>query len=90
MKTATLPSLRIEPSLRQAAESVLREGETLSALVEAAVVETIQRRQAHAAFVARGLASAQEAASSGVYHPAAAVHHGLQARLNQRKQQALG
>ena len=30
MKTATFPSLRVEPELREAAESVLEEGETLS------------------------------------------------------------
>ena len=29
MKSATLPSLRVEPELREAAESVLQEGETL-------------------------------------------------------------
>ena len=30
MKTATLPSLRVDPALREAAEAVLQEGETLS------------------------------------------------------------
>ena len=32
MKTATLPSLRVEPELRQAAEAMLQQGESLSAL----------------------------------------------------------
>jgi predicted transcriptional regulator len=89
MKTATLPSLRIDPSLRQAAESVLRKGETLSALMETAVAETIQRRQAQAAFVARGLLGAQEAARCNTYFAANAVHGELQTRLNLRRQQAL-
>ena len=39
MKTATLPSLRVEPELRDAAESVLQAGETLSSFVETAVRE---------------------------------------------------
>jgi hypothetical protein len=34
MKSATIPSLRVTPDLRAAAESVLEEGETLSAFVE--------------------------------------------------------
>ncbi|MFT4433982.1 YlcI/YnfO family protein [Caballeronia sp. 15715] len=29
MKTATFPSVRVEPELREAAESVLQEGESL-------------------------------------------------------------
>lgn len=44
MKTATFPSLRVEAELREAAESVLREGETLTSLIETAVRETIHRR----------------------------------------------
>ena len=44
MKSATLPSLRVEPRLRDAAESVLLEGETLSSLLETSVRETIERR----------------------------------------------
>ncbi len=37
MKSATLPSLRVDPALREAAEAVLEEGETLSSFVEQAV-----------------------------------------------------
>ena len=44
MKNATLPSLRVEPELREAAESVLLAGETLSAFIETSVRETIERR----------------------------------------------
>jgi hypothetical protein len=74
MKTATLPSLRVDPELREAAENVLQEGESLSALIETAVRETIERRRTRAEFVARGLLSRDEARRSGVYVPAAAVH----------------
>lgn len=95
MKTATLPSLRVEPTLRQAAESVLLEGETLTALIETAVRETIQRRQAQAEFIARGLAAAADAQQTSrpadqqtsIYHAATEVHAQLQDRLDARRRQ---
>jgi predicted HicB family RNase H-like nuclease len=52
MKTATFPSVRVEPELREAAESVLQEGESLSSFVEQAIRENIVRRQRHSEFVA--------------------------------------
>ena len=55
MKTATLPSLRVDPQPREAAESVLQEGEMLSGLIEASVRETLERRRTRAEFIARGL-----------------------------------
>ena len=51
MKTATLPSLRVDPQLRDAAQSVLQEGETLSGFIEASVRESIDRRRVRAEFV---------------------------------------
>lgn len=54
MKTATIPSLRVEPALREAAEELLRDGESLSGFVESAVRAQIQQRQQQAAFIARG------------------------------------
>lgn len=74
MKTTTLPSLRVEPELREAAESVLQEGETLSGFIEASVRETIERRRTRAEFIARGLVSRDEARRSGVYFAADKVH----------------
>lgn len=74
MKTATLPSLRVEPELREAAESVLQQGETLSGFIEASIRETIERRRTRAQFIARGLASCDEAKRSGVYFDADDVH----------------
>lgn len=90
MKTSSFPSLRVEPALREAAESVLREGETLTSLIETAMRETIHRRQAQAEFLARGLKSSGDAQRSGVYHPAAAVHGELRQRLDARRKQVLG
>jgi len=55
MKTATLPSLRVDPGLRAAAESVLKEGESLSAFVENSVKAQVNYRKTQAEFIARGL-----------------------------------
>lgn len=90
MKTSTFPSLRVDLALRDAAESVLREGETLSSLIEASVRETVQRRRAESEFLARGLRGAVEAQHSGVYHPAADVHVELQRRLDARRKKSAG
>jgi hypothetical protein len=81
MKSATLPSLRVEPELREAAESVLQEGETLSGFIEASVRETIQRRRVRAEFIARGLASREEAKHTGVYIDAETVQAELAGKL---------
>lgn len=68
MKTATIPSLRVDPELRAAAESVLKKGETLSAFVENSLRAQINFRQTQAEFIARGLASLAEAERTGVYY----------------------
>ena len=81
MKTATLPSLRVDPELREAAESVLQDGETLSGFIEASVRETIERRRTRAEFIARGLASRDEARRSGTYIAADVVHAELARKL---------
>jgi predicted transcriptional regulator len=67
MKTATLPSLRVDPELRQAAESVLNEGESLSSFMEESLRASVARRQMQQEFIARGLASRDEAQRTGVY-----------------------
>lgn len=68
MKTATLPPLRVEPKLRKAAEAVLREGESLSGLMEQSLRGEVNRRRMQAEFIARGLASRDEAKRTGVYY----------------------
>ncbi len=85
MKTATFPSLRVDPALRQAAEEVLQEGETLSAFVEASVRAQIEQRKAQEAFVTRGLASRVKAQESGRYVSAERVLAGLGKRLVRAK-----
>ena len=90
MKTATFPSLRVDAELREAAEGVLRDGETLTALIESAVRETIHRRRVQAEFVARGLAASDDAKRSGHYHAASDVHDELQRKLDKRRKELLG
>ena len=68
MKTATLPSLRVAPELRQAAESVLQEGESLSNFMEQTLRNEVTRRRAQAEFIARGLVAREEAKRTGVYY----------------------
>ena len=67
MKTASIPSLRVDPELRRAAESVLQEGETLSGFVQQSLRANINRRRAQQEFIARGLAARDEAQRNGEY-----------------------
>jgi len=88
MKTATLPSLHVEPALRSAAEEVLRAGERLPGLVEYALQAQIQQRREQAAFIARGLASRDRAKVTSVYFSSAAAPKKLEARLAKTKNAA--
>jgi len=83
MKTASIPSLRVDPQLRQDVESVLMEGENLSAFVAQAIRASVARRRLHREFIARGLASRKEARHSGEYYPADSVHAELDAMLRE-------
>jgi len=67
MKNATLPPLRVSNDLRAAAESVLREGESLSGFVLEAVQLNIERRETRRAFIERGLLAREEARAMGQY-----------------------
>ncbi|MGH8672962.1 MAG: YlcI/YnfO family protein [Burkholderiales bacterium] len=67
MKTDTVPPLRVSATLRRLAESVLQEGETLSAFMLESLTRGIESRKAQAAFIERGLASAARARKSGAY-----------------------
>ena len=88
MKTATLPSLRVAPELRQAAEAVLKEGETLSGFVEESVRRQIEFRHAQQTFIARGLAAGEAAKKSGKYVSAETVLEKLGKRLEQARKAA--
>lgn len=81
MKSASMPSLRVDPELRQAAEAVLREGESLSSFMEQSLRDQVTRRRVQQEFVARGLASRDEARRTGEYFDAEAVHAELRGML---------
>jgi predicted transcriptional regulator len=90
MKTATIPSLRVEPELRTAAEDVLEEGETLSSFVEQSIRDGVQRRQAQREFIARGLRSRTEARRTQDYVSAAKVLGRLEGMLKKSRRTAAG
>lgn len=81
MKTASFPSLRVDPALRRAAEDVLQAGETLSSFLEHSVRAQIRQRQGQDAFIARGLASREKARNSDAYVSSATVVKHLEVRL---------
>jgi hypothetical protein len=85
MKTATFPSLRIDPELRQAAEDSLLEGETISSFIEQSVRDSIERRQHRREFLVRGLAARDEAARTGAYVGSDAVLGRLESLLAKAK-----
>ena len=82
MKTATIPSVRVEPEFRAEVEAVLTEDETLSEFVEAAVRDSVARRRVQAEFIARGLRSRDEARRTGEYVDAEVVLEQLQRKLD--------
>jgi len=73
VKSAAIPAVRVPPDLREAAEAVLGNGETLSGFIEESVRRNVEFRQAQRAFIERGLASAAAARESGKYVSSKAV-----------------
>jgi hypothetical protein len=67
MKSSTLPPLRVTLELRRAAESVLKENESLSGFIENSVVKQIEFRKMQREFIARGLAAKHESEKCGRY-----------------------
>lgn len=88
MKSSSIPSLRVEPELRQAAESVLREGESLSSFIEESLKAGIQHRKAQQEFIARGLVSRKESKKTGEYFSAGSVFDELKNMLHDAEKKA--
>lgn len=82
MKTANIPSLRVDPELREAAESVLQKGESLSSFVEESLRAGVERRRLQREFIARGLAARDEAHRTGEYFAAKDVLSDLDRMLH--------
>ena len=80
-KSSTIPPLRVNEAVRAAAEAALMEGETLSSFVLESIQYNIQRRVMQQEFIARGLASQDEARRTGKYVSADEVLAGLDKTL---------
>jgi predicted transcriptional regulator len=89
MKTTTIPPLRVSPELREQAEAVLEQGETLSGFVLDALTRNIGYRKARQEFIARGLANAARAKKSGKYVSADKVIAKLARKLVKARQHAI-
>jgi predicted transcriptional regulator len=85
MKTASLPSLRVDPELRAAAESVLKEGESLSSLIEDSLRRQIDYRKTQAEFIARGLAGLANAERTGVFYTTDDIQELMRKKLEKAK-----
>ncbi|QND43228.1 prevent-host-death protein [Rhizobium leguminosarum bv. viciae] len=85
MKTASLPSLRVDPELRAAAESVLKEGESLSSLIEDSLRRQIDYRKTQAEFIARGLVNLADAERTGVFYTTDDIQELMRKKLEKAK-----
>jgi hypothetical protein len=85
MRTAAIPSVRVEPALRDQLEQVLHEGESLSSFVEASVRANVRRRLDQAEFLQRGLVSLADTRQSDQYVGVDDVLRKLEARLDEAK-----
>jgi Arc/MetJ-type ribon-helix-helix transcriptional regulator len=82
MKTASIPSVRVEPELRAEVEALLGDGETVSEFVEASVRAAVQRRRNQAEFMARGVRALDDARRTGEYVDADVLVQRLQGKLD--------
>lgn len=86
MKTAQLPPVRVEASVREEIEAVLHKGESLSEFVESAAIQAARRRKAQEEFLARGRASLARAKRTGEFHAMDETLANMRARLHKRMQ----
>jgi hypothetical protein len=86
MKTATLPAVRVAPEIRDLAESVLRDGESLSMFIEDSIKRQATYRKEDAEFYARALrASAAVKAGKMRTYTVDEVMDGLRKITEQKK-----
>lgn len=86
MKTAQLRPVRVEASVRDEIEGVLRDGESLSEFVETAAVQAARRRKAQQEVLARGRASLESAKRTGEFYAADEALEAMRGRLQSRMQ----
>jgi hypothetical protein len=85
MKTAVIPQIRVEPELRAELEVVLKQGETLTDFVEAAVRNAIAFRRVQTDFHSRAQAASEDYHRSGVAVPVETVLDRLQFKLDAKR-----
>lgn len=68
MNETVKPSVLDDAEFHAAAESVLREGETVADLIDRSARAEVEYRREQAEFIAKGLAAREEMARTGVYY----------------------
>lgn len=85
MNETVKPAILDDEEFHAAAESVLRDGETVADLIDRSARAEVEYRRDQAAFIARGLAGLEEAERTGVWYDAEEVHAELRAKLEKKK-----
>lgn len=85
MKNSIIPAVRVSPELRESAEELLREGESLSSFVEESVRRNVEFRVTQKAFVNRALESALRAKQTGAYVPVSETLRKVSDRIQEAK-----
>ena len=90
MKTVVIPQVRIEPELRFALESVLRDGETISEFVEASMRSAVEFRRVQASFQERGETAWKQYQRTGEHVSPDVVLGALKRKLDAKRKQLRG
>ncbi|PLK69717.1 prevent-host-death protein [Rhizobium sp. TH135] len=85
MNETVKPSVLDDEDFHAAAESVLREGETVADLIDRSARAEVEYRREQAEFVARGLAALEEAERTGVWYTTEDVLSMMRAKLDAAK-----
>ncbi len=85
MSETVKPSVLDDAEFHAAAESVLREGETVADLIDRSARAEVEYRREQAEFIARGLASLEEAERTGVWYTTEDVLSMMRAKLDAAK-----
>ncbi len=85
MNETVKPAVVDDEEFHAAAESVLREGETVADLIDRSARAEVEYRREQAEFIAGGLAGLEEAERTGVWYDADEVHAELRAKLEKKK-----
>lgn len=85
MNETVKPAVIDDEEFHAAAESVLREGETVADLIDRSARAEVEYRREQSAFVARGLAALEEAERTSIWYSTEDVLSMMRARLDAAK-----